>query len=294
MPYKVKKQVDYIACSVSSFEVMDDVFGSSEDTTPRQRNYNRAKVFEIGVFMQWHDANPKMKISLIMSGETLQKLRDVGFADYDILKWLRDMPKCSFSRIDVCVTSMRTDDKIHGFLPHAINYLAVNGMCETRLKVDNPVTSPELEVETAYIGSRTSRNRIFRAYDKGIELGLEAMRIVRYELETRKNATHIATELVIDKTDIGALIRRYIDFPQIEEWVEIMGSVQADNWKVDSYETEADKNNRRWDWLMSSVAPAMAKALYQDNVDVSENENADKFAAAVAFYYNKLIDNANN
>lgn len=290
MSYKVKKQVDYIACSVSSFDILDDIFGSSEDTNPRQRNYNRAKQFEIGVFIQWHDSNAKMKTSVIMTGETLQKLRDVGFSDYDILKWLRDMPKCSFSRIDVCVTSMKTDGTIHGFLPHAVNYLASNGMCETRLKVDNPVASPELEVETAYIGSRTSRNRLFRAYDKGLDLGLEARRIVRYELETRKNATHIATELVIDKTDIGALIRRYIDFPQIEEWVKIMGSVQAENWKVERYETEHDKNARRWEWLMSSVAPAMAKALFHDDCDISDNKNADKFAQAVAFHYNKLID----
>lgn len=288
--YAVQKKIDYIALSVSQFVIADDAFGKWHDTHVRQRNYDTAKIFDIGVLVQWHAKRPEMKVSIVLSGQTLDNLRNIGFTDYDILHWLKSMPNAKFSRIDVAVTSMRRDNKIHGFLPHAVNYLASNGMCETRLKSDKPVTDTELTVETAYIGSRTSRNRIFRAYDKGLELGNEANRIIRYELETRKNASHIADELHDKRNDIGALIRRYVDFPQIEQWIEIMSSDVAENWRVDEYETEQDKNKRRWKWLFESVAPAMAKALFHDDMEVSENTNADKFARLVAYHFNELVD----
>lgn len=288
--YLVSKHIDYIALSVSDFMIADDAFGKWEDTHPRQRNYNRAKIFDIGMIVQWHSERPDMKISIILSGETLAKMRDMGFTDYDILHWLKSMPNAKFSRIDICVTSMREDGKMHGFLPHAINYLATNDMCDTKLKVDNPVADSELYVQTAYIGSRKSRNRIFRAYDKGIELGEDANKIIRYELETRKNATHIADEIHDKRTDIAAMIRRYVDFPAMEEWLEIMGTDVASNWKVDEYRSESEINNARWEWIFRSVAPAIAKALYADGVEMSENKNADKLSSLIAYHYNALVD----
>lgn len=270
----------------------DDVFGKWTDTHPRQRNYNAAKIFEIGIIVQWNTENPKMKTNIILSGETLSRLRGAGFDDTSILMWLSHMPNCKFSRIDVAVTSRREDGGQHEFTPHMINHLAASGLCETRLKVDNPVATPHLHVETAYIGSRKSRNRLFRAYDKGLELGGAAGEIIRYELETRKNATHIARELELKKTDIAAIIRRYVDFPQIDKWIEIMSTEIAENWRIDEYETDADRNKRRWQWLFDSVAPALAKALYHDDFPLETNKNADAFAAMVASCYNDLVDKA--
>lgn len=291
--YLVKKHVDYISCSVSQFMTADDIFGQWHDTNPRQRNYNKAKIFDIGMVIQWNTERPKMKINIIVSGETLQRLRDAGIADRQIIKWLSNMPDCKFSRIDICVTSKREDGGEHEFKPDQIHFMANSGLCVTKLKLDKPVTNQDLNVETAYIGSRTSRNRLFRAYDKGLELGGAANEIIRYELETRKNATHIAREIEFDNTDIGALIRRYVDFPQNDVWIEILGSKVADNWRIDEYVSESDKNKSRWQWLFDSVAPAMAKALYTDDIDIQDNENADKFSRLVAFHYNKLIDKSN-
>lgn len=288
--YEVIKNVDYIACSVSHFIPIDDSIGRWQDTNPRQRNYNKAKIFDCGMIVQWHERNQKMKTSIILSGETLAKLRDMKFKDFDIIHWLSKMKDCKFSRIDICVTSRKIDGTMHGMLPHAIHYFAMNGLCNTKLKVDNPVANNELLVETAYIGSRKSRNRIFRAYDKGLELGLEANKIIRYELETRKNATHIAREIEINKTDIVSIIRRYVDFPTIEVWMQIMSSEVAENWRIDEYESVAEKNKKRWQWLFDSVAPAMAKALFDDSVPVEDNKNADIFAAKVAAIYNQLVD----
>jgi len=291
--YTVTKKIDYIQCSVTSFMTADDTFGKWQDARPLHRNYNRAKEFEIGVFVQWHDERTNMKINIILNGTTLANMRSVGFTDYDILHWLKSMPDCKFSRIDVAVTSTRNDGKIHGFLPHAVNYLAENGLCETKLKVDNPVATPDLTVETAYIGSRKSRNRLFRAYDKGIEIGSQANRIIRYELETRKNATHIADDMYVNRTDIGAIIRRYIDFPQHEVWCEVMDSDPAPNYRIDDerpqHVIDREQQANRENWLLTSVAPAMATLAhsYENGFD---NDFWDKFSQMVAYHYNAKVD----
>lgn len=269
----------------------DDSFGKWEDCSPTQRNYNRAKRYEIGILVQWHEKRPEMKINVILSGTTLDTMREAGFNDWSILHWLKNMPNCKFNRIDVAITSKRTNGQIHGFLPHAINYLALNGMCETKLKIDNPVATPELEVETAYIGSRKARNRLFRAYDKGIELGQAARRLIRYELETRKNANHIADDIHDNRTDIGAIIRRYIDFPHIEDWIEIMDSQPAENYRLDDHRPQhvidSEKRNNREAWLIKSVAPAIAKLAHEYH-DGFDNEFFSKFSSAIALHYNKL------
>ena len=216
-----------------------------------------------------------MKVNIILNGTTLASMRSAGWSDYDILHWLKSMPNCKFSRIDVAVTSEKTDGSMHGLLPHAVHYLAKNGLCETKLKLDNPVPNPDMEVETAYIGSRKSRNRLFRAYDKGLELGGAARKIIRYELETRKNATHIANELHDKRTDIGALIRRYVDFPQVKDWIEIMGTETAENYRIDDDRPknviDREAHNARLHWLFTSVAPAMARVLDYAELGTTEH-----------------------
>jgi hypothetical protein len=34
----------------------------------------------------------------------------------------------------------------------------------------------------------------------------------------------------------------------------------------------------------------MAKALFNDDMDVANNTNADKFASLVAYHYNRMVD----
>ena len=291
--YAVSKKIDYIQCSVSRLTIPDDVFGTSEKITPMQRNYNDAIKYEIGAIVQRHTHNERMKMNILLSGTTLSNMRSVGMTDYDTLHWLKSMPNVRFSRIDIAVTSARNDGKIHDLPPHAINYLAANGMCKTKLKVDNPVSSPGLLVETAYIGSRKSRNRLFRAYDKGLELGKEANRIIRYELETRKNATHIANEIYEKRVDIAAIIRRYVDFPNMDAWLEIMDENVAQNYRIDDDRPQAviddEKRQNKMKWLLQSVAPAMASlALSLD--DGFDNEFWDTFSRAVAYHYNNRLN----
>lgn len=243
--------------------IADETFGAWHDATPTQRNYDKAKKFDIGIIVQWHTIHTRMRVNILLNGTTLANMRNVGFTDYDILHWLKSMPNCKFSRIDIAVTSEKTDGSTHGFLPSKIHYLALNGLLKSKLKLDKPVTNKELEVETCYIGSRKARNRLFRAYDKGLERGMTPNYVVRYELETRKNANHVVNELYEQRSDIGAIIRRYVDFPEVEDWIQIMGTDTAENYRIDDdrpqHVIDLEAHNSRLAWLFNSVAPAIAK-----------------------------------
>lgn len=291
--YETKKQVDYITFSTERFAPIDDILGNSKECKPFNKNYNKAYRFNCGLTVQYHTEQPRMKQHVTMSGEVLDIVRDYGFSDATICEWAMSLKSSKIGRIDIAVTSWRTDGLIHGFLPQMAHYAHLNGMCETKLTLDKPVTNVNGEIETCYIGSRKARNRILRAYDKGVEMGGLANRIIRFEMETRKGANKIA-EQVKAGMDIGGIIRRYVDFPDNEDYVAIMDSEPLKNTRDDSSLTEDEKFDKkrmdRWHWLMTSVSPTLAKALYEDAVDVDENEMFAKFTSMTAFHLRQLID----
>lgn len=291
--YAVNKKLDYVTFSAINYEPIDDSLGKAQATHPRQRNYNAAIEYDCGLIVQWHTARPLMKHSISASGQTLTNLRHLGFSDSDLLVWAFGLKKAKFSRIDVCVTSERIDGGVHGFLPQKAHYYATNGMIQSRLKVDKPVTNENLEVETCYIGSRKARNRLIRVYDKGIELGSRANRIIRIEMQTNKGANNMAKR-VFRGQDIGGIIRSYIDFPHDETWLEIMESEASANYRT-KYDTpkhliEAEANDNRWNWLVSSVAPALAKAMLYDDTHQVPTDNQKMFTNMVAYHYHKLSE----
>jgi len=110
----------------------------------------------------------------------------------------------------------------------------------------------DMRIQTAYFGSLKTRKRLFRAYDKGLEQGHVANFVVRYELETRQNATQLA-KAVAEGKDIGALINNYISVIH-PHWQVIMGAISQ---KPDYAESDKTNNDDLWAWLMDSCAPAL-------------------------------------
>lgn len=290
--YNIRHDVDYITVSSDDFKVIDDMLGTPQKTHSRLRNYDMCWVYECGLLHHKHSTNPKMKNHLTLSGITLETMRGYGFSDKKILQWLFWLKNPKFGRVDIAVTSTRTDGGKHEIDPHFIHIAALYGWCETKLKLDNPVTNSELGVETCYIGSRKARNTLVRVYDKGLQSGGRAGEIVRVELERRKNAQKLAVD-VMSGGHIGSLIRKRVDFPQFPAWVKVMGDDVAKDWRSSEYfPTEYDKqkaeNDSRWDWLYTSVIPAMSKAIAFEGGDM---EKIDRFnellQSAVAIEFEK-------
>lgn len=292
--YNVSKQIDYI--SVSTDKLPLGMIGDlvEEIGSARNRNYNKTYKFETGAISLVHTENPNMRVHTILSGETLGVIRGEGYTDRDIVEIITGIPQSKITRVDVCVTSQRKDDKVHELTPHAIANIASTNRLVSRLKPDNGVISPDMIVETAYIGSRKARNRLFRAYDKGLELDLEPMRVIRYELETRKRA-NVVMNALNEGIDIGSIIKKYVDFPNVPVWNKIMNAPSVPMPHVENNITAQEKRSiekaNRWHWLLTSVAPALARALVEDYMDADDgadmmsSENMRLFSVHT---YNKI------
>ncbi len=132
-----------------------------------------------------------------------------------------------------------------------------------RFEQDAPklICSATGEVETIYVGSLKKRGKkgIFRVYDKGLESGLDE-HYIRFELEIRrKQATTAAKRLNLGH-DIGDIIRNVVDIPDASWWVDIMGA-KSETLPYFFDDSLGDPVARRWHWLCTQVAPALAKLL---------------------------------
>lgn len=282
--YKNNKKLDYIAITLKKYD--DSIFGTEKKRLERSpnKNYNVAYYTDNDALVMMSTKDSRVGTHVICSGNCLNILRGEGHGDMELSEYIMSL-RCNITRVDIAVTSEFTGTGWHELLPHDIARMAMDGKLESRLKPDNHVASPELKIDTAYIGSRKSRNRIFRSYDKGLELDLEKYKIIRYELETRKNAKSIVNA-VASGLDIGGIIRRYVDFPSCDLWRDIMNSDSVEIPHIESSLTQDEKDfierSNRWHWLMTSVAPAMAKALTADNVEPNDNENLRLFNLRVS------------
>ena len=278
--YIVSKNIDYI--TITSDDTMPEwVFGNNLTRLDRSpnRNYNVAHIGDNGAIKMFHSDQETVGTHWILSGETLGVLRGEGHGDIDVINQVKSMSG-KVTRIDIAVTVGMNDGSEIDLTPNWLNELALTENMVSRLKLDNGVALPDMDIGTCYIGSRKSRNRLLRIYDKGVQLDLEKYRITRIELETRKNPDVIVRALAKNE-DIGAIIRRYVDFPTVKQWVDIMAQETAVMPQVENNMTLAEKRQKekadRWHWLLTSVAPAMAKALYFDYCDPELNDNLRLF-----------------
>ena len=287
--YIVNKKIDYItlSCEKAPTDIIGD-FTEELKYSPL-KNYNKAYKTSTGAIVCIHTERSDMRTHIIMSGETLDYIRSDCHTDLQLAKFFIGMKNVKFGRVDICVTSVREDNKPHNLDPHYLAVLSKRGYLKSALKPDNGVINDGMYIETHYIGSRLARNRLFKAYDKGIDLGLTAKTIIRYELETRKRS-NLIINAIVEKHDIGAIIRRYVDFPENALWVEIMGAdpsviPQIEDTRSKETKDTIDRANR-WHWLLTSVAPAMGKALFYDKKangqEYADNENMRLFSIRVS------------
>lgn len=115
--------------------------------------------------------------------------------------------------------------------------------------------------ETIYIGDLKKRGRkgVFRAYNKGLELGIDKL-LTRFELEVRRKSAQVAMRRILLGVSIQKIITDVIDLPGADWWKDIMGTKDA---TLPTYHPD-DKLNpiaRRWHWLIKQVAPALGRLI---------------------------------
>lgn len=283
--YAVFQNVDWLSFSLDRPRwLLAQNFLTNEIKSPLA-NYNRAEQTGTGLLHLWHSERQEVKHHYIASGETLANLRSVGYQERDVVKWC--LENSQISRIDIALTSIREDGSVHGFSPHDIAVAVHENMLVSRLRPSKDIAS-DLKIETKYIGNRKTRKRLFRGYDKGVENGGEASRLVRYELETRSGTKNIG-RMIARGDDYGSIIRKYVDFPSVPVWIEICGAEKSTGFRDsdarDPLRKALDENASRWNWIETSIVPVIRKALEVDtrarNVDAANNPSFHRVLAEI-------------
>jgi hypothetical protein len=288
--YIVNKNIDYLTFT-SEIPVQPFATKPYQLIKSPLANYDMCEQHMCGMLHMWHTRDKRVGHHFVLSATCLEWLRQHGRNERELLKNILDTNRVS--RIDIAITSSAVDNTVHEFTPHNLAIATISGMLKSRMKPSKDITE-NLITQTKYIGNRTKRTRLFRAYDKGADNNEAYNILVRYELETRKG-TNTICKAIIDGTDYGSIMRRYVDFPNVDAWCKIMNAEPAKmrhtETVLNAQEQDILRRANRWQWLRTSIAPVIAKALNEDfekdGVTVDNNVSYHDFIS-------EIVSNVNN
>lgn len=260
----IERQIDYMQFSVM-FQETNCILKGFERVSP-QKFFSRGYRDKFGI--RYYFGNPKSpKCSVIISGEPMQTLRDTGKLDAEIVQWALDAG-AKFSRLDLAVTEWNTFDgmvTVGDIAQWANSGLIDSSLVSGGIKLLSSLKEKGLrQDETLYIGNMSKRARrgLFRAYDKGEELGIGLFMATRLELELRQDKSHTTAVRLSESNDISGNFRAYFnvkhnDFDRLMDADAV--STKRGVAKLKREEEEATA--KRWEWLLNQVAPALKEAI---------------------------------
>lgn len=221
-----------------------------------RNGYTDAMESNTGIIIMSNIDRPDMGVHIVMSGGTLRRCQDMQLTPTDILHWLL-RNDYRLSRLDIAVDAYDSGLEIEQ-LADAVT----GGTVKTRARKAPYVDDKMGKGKTQYVGSMKKRKKLFRAYDKAVEQGVDGMDWKRFELELHGNSASVARNEILKPQPMGktiqALIIGYVNFPEIREWVSIMGE---DELKIG---VPMDAGGDTHKWLLTQVAPALARILDED------------------------------
>jgi DNA relaxase NicK len=278
----IERFVDYFAASLPYPETYcrDDGYKAVSPIPFYKRGYRD----ENGI--RYYYGNPNSKKALaVLSGETMGYLRAAGHEDAAIIGiFLKRGARCS--RIDLAVTEWIEDDLLtldtveQWYKQDKIKSSWLTGGC--KMIVDVP--KDDLNVtQTIYIGSQTERGKkgLFRAYDKGFEMGLDKHLVTRIEVELRGDKAVSTAFRLAETNDIAGNFRSKFDV-DTEEFERLMQAPVAELTRRSHLpkRDEIDTHAGRWQWLIKQIAPVIRQSLADDKRLELTDANLTKFLAA--------------
>ncbi len=218
--------------------------------------YTIALESSIGVIAQVNPDRPDMGLQVTMSGGTLKRGLGIFIRPVNILQWMLNNGY-RLSRLDLAIDAY--DSKLSiGTLAKMV----IKKQHKTLARTAPYIADGMRPGKTQYIGSMKARKKLFRAYDKGVQMNLENADWKRFELELHGHSANQARHQIIatesmPKT-IQSLIVGFIDFPEYKKWMSIMGT---DAVKMGN---PMDKESDTRKWLLTQVAPSLARVLDED------------------------------
>jgi len=205
----------------------------------------------------------------VAAGDCLGSLRNDYYLDAEILDWVLSKD-AKVSRLDLAVTDWIDTEFVS---VEDVQCWYNGGLVESCLtdggakKITSLRQGAAEEIETLYIGDISKRGRrgIFRAYDKGIELGIGSEIVTRIELELKAKNAHSVAKRIAETNDIAGNFRTKIEVKS-RDFRRLMDSdgVKVQRGKNQVKRDAEDALNARWDWLINQVAPALKQAVLDE------------------------------
>jgi DNA relaxase NicK len=262
----IERSIDYLQASLLLSE--SAVIMKGFKPVPPIRFYKRGYLHPKGFRMYFGNPNSN-KASVVGSGEVLGSLRNDGYLDAEILDWFLSRD-AEISRLDLAVTEWIEDEL---FTLEDVEKWAKEDLIESTLlsggikKISEVFNGGCEEVQTLYIGSMKKRGKkgIFRAYDKGVELGIGAEMITRIELELKRENADATARRLAESNDIAGNFRsRFNVKSPVFERIMDADAVPVVRGKNKAKTPENEALDKRWEWLLSQVAPALSEAIKDD------------------------------
>lgn len=213
--------------------------------------YTQSRLYQSGIIEMFNPAHPIMGVHIVYSGKVLAKLENEHGLSRDEILLHHVANGGNVSRIDLTLDVMNS----------GLNLDDIWGMLECDAAITNSqhsrTQSGDDKGYTVYVGSRKTRKKMIRIYDKAKEMDMGNIDYKRIELEVRqdiaRNAVRQYLQGELNPKIIRQMIIGVVDFPFLDVWNNIF---DCDVSKI-PVATSGDGNTEKW--LYTQVAPALAK-----------------------------------
>lgn len=277
----IERYVDYMQFSALINE--QECVESKYDIVFPIQFYTRGYRHPLGYRIYFGNPNSK-KALVIASGDACQNMRDGDLYDSEIIQYALSLGG-NFTRLDLAVTEYIEDQFVT--IEEIEKWLSLGLIDSYHEKFGGKLISSVYrggakEHQTLYIGNMEKRGKagIFRAYDKGVEMGIGNEIITRIELEERGEKAHNSAIRMAETNNLSGVFRSRFDV-RSEDFARLMDSEAISTKRGKQRENvEHDlEAQARWDWLMKQVAPALLSAIQQDIAEGKGTYRLNQFLA---------------
>lgn len=209
--------------------------------------------YKTGVIEMYNPSRPSMGIHVIYSGKVLHHIQETYNVSRNEVLQFHTTLNGRVARIDYAVDIRNAGIDLNQLWYELENKNAITKSGHTRTQ------SGGNKGTTLYVGSRKTRKKMLRVYDKAKEQKDFASDYVRVELETRQDVARNSTRYYQDNgysaMSILQMVRGFCDFPSYAAWnrcfMDEPSSIPVGDKSIGNTEK----------WLLEQVSPALARVL---------------------------------
>jgi len=244
--------IDWLSLTFPSLEFVNypDWYESRAVTGRGLLGYKISRRFKDGRIELYSPDRPDMGVHVIMSSQAIQNNAGIGVTE---LKHFRDN-KAVIRRIDFARDVFNSPLSFGVLLAHL-----TKGKAITSARKFPSYTATGKNGRTQYVGKKSS-DCYCRIYDKGYEQEVPGQ-WHRIEVVFQDDKAEPAVQAFLTGTSVPSLLKSVIDFPDYRKWGNVLGQDASRDLCV------GRKNGNTREWLLNSVAHAMARELFLDSDD---------------------------